>query len=152
MNPLLAAIDLHEALPRVIHDPDKKIHCRIQTERTFLFYIGYDQRPGRKSVIFYDGISDVIERFCSTRFGGMKKHQMSSQCSYGMFSITFDQDWLLNGVTKIIHMICQRIILTKTLLHRCDKFIHAETCCTNTVGNKYRWFFSSKNIGISGLG
>jgi len=32
MNPLLAAIDLHEALPRVIHDHDKKIHCRIQTE------------------------------------------------------------------------------------------------------------------------
>lgn len=41
INPLLAAIDLHEALPRVIHDHDKKIHCRIQTERTlFLFYIG----------------------------------------------------------------------------------------------------------------
>jgi len=39
MNPLLAAIDLQEALPRVIHDPDKKIHCRIQTERTaFLLY------------------------------------------------------------------------------------------------------------------
>jgi len=32
MNPLLAAIDLQEALPRVIHDHDKKIHCRIQTE------------------------------------------------------------------------------------------------------------------------
>jgi len=42
MNPLLAAIDLQEALPRVVHDHDKKIHCRIQTERTFLFYIGYD--------------------------------------------------------------------------------------------------------------
>merc|ERR1711913_185202 len=39
MNPLLAAIDLLEALPRVIHDRDKKIHCSIQTERTiFLLY------------------------------------------------------------------------------------------------------------------
>jgi len=27
MNPLLAAIDLLEALPRVIHDYYKKIHC-----------------------------------------------------------------------------------------------------------------------------
>jgi len=41
-NPLLAAIDLHEALPRVVYDHDEKIHCRIQTERTlFLFYIGW---------------------------------------------------------------------------------------------------------------
>jgi len=41
LNPLLAAIDLHEALPRVIHDHDQKIHCRIQTERTLFFYIGW---------------------------------------------------------------------------------------------------------------
>jgi len=41
LNPLLAAIDLREALPRVIHDNDQKIHCRIQTERTLFFYIGW---------------------------------------------------------------------------------------------------------------
>jgi len=38
VNPLLAAIDLQEALPRIIHDHDKKIHCRIQTERTLFSF------------------------------------------------------------------------------------------------------------------
>jgi len=34
--------------------------------------------------------------------GGKKKHQISSH-NYRMFSNTFDQVWLLNKVTKIIH-------------------------------------------------
>ena len=77
MNPLLAAIDLLEALPRVIHDRDKKIHCSIQTERTiFLLYRVCMTSDHWKSVIFYDQRSDVIERFCSSLME--EKHQMSS--------------------------------------------------------------------------
>jgi len=42
MNPLLAAIDLQEALPRVVHDPDRKYIAEYkQKEHFFFFYIGW---------------------------------------------------------------------------------------------------------------
>ena len=42
MNPLLAAIDLQEALPRVIHDMTRKYIAVYKQKEQFFFYIGYD--------------------------------------------------------------------------------------------------------------